>query len=191
MAIIDNILEELDETFVTQHVSKKHDEARLQFRLNSITVTSDTELDDTLADYYNHHFSFAIAPGAKLPRAEAAGKAKEIIEREYQRKGRDRLYIYDDAKTGNNGGMRYILDVIMEHLKAEAIEHHIRDVIDRYIAPSNFDEQVEIIRQIIARFGSSKHLDPSYPERYAKDYEALIRDLSNIMNVQAGRFRRQ
>jgi hypothetical protein len=190
MATIDNILKELDETYITQHVTRKHDEARLQYRLNSITVSSDTEFDDTIADYYNFHFSQAIALGAQLPRSEAAGRAKEIIDRETQRKGRDRLHVYDDAKTGNNGGMRFILDLIMEHMKTEAIERHIRDVIDRYIAPSDFAEQVEIIRQIITRFGSSSHLDPSYPERYARNYDELIRGLSDSINMQASKFRR-
>ena len=190
MATIDNILKELDETYITQHVTNKHDEARLQYRLKSNTVSSDTEFDDTIADYYNYHFSQAIAPGAQLPRSEAAGRAKEIINRETQRKGRDRLHTYDDAKTGNNGGMRFILDLIMEHMKAEAFEYHLRDVIDRYIAPSSFEEQVEIIRQIITRFGSSIHLDPSNPERYARNYDELIRGLSDAINMQASKFRR-
>ncbi|MFC1607953.1 hypothetical protein ACFL47_08285 [Candidatus Latescibacterota bacterium] len=190
MATIDNILKELDETYITQNVTRKHDEARLQYRLNSITVTSDTEFDDIIADYYNSHFSQAIATGTQLPRSEAAGRAKEIIEREYQRKGRDRLSAYDDAKTGNNGGMRFILDIIMEHMKAEAVERHIRDVIDCYVAPSNFNEQVEVIRQMITRFGSSLHLDPSYPERYARNYDELIRGLSDSFNIQASKFRR-
>ena len=45
--------------------------------------------------------------------------------------------------------MRAILDIIMETLKEEAIERHVREVIDRYIAPSSWDEQVEYNKRII------------------------------------------
>jgi len=190
MATIDRILEELDETYITRNITRRHDEARLQYRLNSITVSSDAEFDDIIADYYNHHFSHAIAPGSTLPRSEAAGRAKEIIEREYRRLNRDRLNAYDDAKTGNNGGMRAMLDMIMEHMKAEAVERHIRDVIDRYVAPSSFDEQVEIIRQLIPKSGAERHLDATYPERYARNYEDLIRGIAESRNRMGSQFRR-
>jgi len=191
MSVLEKILQELDEAYIVQQITKKHDEARMQYRLNSITVSDDTEFDDVIADYYNYHFGKCISPGASLSRAEAAGRAKEIIDREYRRKGMDRLNAYSDGKEGTNGGMRIILDIIMEHLKAESVELHVRDVIDRYIAPSSFEEQTNIIIEIIKKAGiNTSNIDSDHPERYARNYEELIRGLVESIKTQSAKFRR-
>ncbi len=190
MSVLERVLSELDESYIIENITKKHDEARIQYHLRSNTVSDDTEFDDVIADYYNHQFSRCFSSG-ELSRSEAAGRAKEIIAQEYRRKGRDKLHAYDDGKNGYNGGMRAILDTIMEYLKGEAIERHIRDVLDRYVAPTSFDEQVGIVIEIISRTGlSSQYVDASRPERYARNYEELVRALVESMKLQATKFRR-
>jgi hypothetical protein len=190
MNILDTILAELDEWHILEHITKKHDEARLQYHTRSNTVSTDAEFDDVIADYYNHHFARCISSSG-LSRAEAAGRAKEIIESGYRRKKEDMLTAYSDGKHGYNGGMRAILDMIAEALKEEAIERHIRDVLDRYVAPTGFEEQVAIVRAIIAKTQiSSRYVDPSRPERYARNYEELIRGLVEAIRLQADKFRR-
>lgn len=191
MGILNRILNELDETYIVEHITMQHDEARIQYPLKGITVSDDTEFDDVIADYYNHHFTKCISSGGSLSRAEAAGRAKEIISKEYNRKGMDRLNAYTDGKNGTNGGMRTILDMIMENLKDEAINRHIRDVLDRYVAPTSFDEQVSIVKELIQKVGSgSTYLDANQPERYARNYEELIRGLADSIKAQAAKFRR-
>lgn len=74
-----------------------------------------------------------------------------------------------------NGGMRLILDIIMEVMKEEAVERHFRDVIDKYIAPSSWNEQVEIIKEILKKINDSPYLDRNNPERYVRNYEELIK----------------
>ena len=114
-----------------------------------------------------------------------------MIEREYRKKGKDKLNAYSNGKTGTDGGMRAILDIIMEHLKEESIERHIRDVIDRYIAPSDFEEQVEIISEIISAMENlPSYIDPARPERYARNYEELIRGIAENMRRTYSIFRR-
>jgi hypothetical protein len=159
--------------------------------LKKNTVSDDAEFDDVISDYYNHHFKQCISGEGALSRAEAAGRAKEIIERDYRRNGQDKLHAYANGKNGTNGGMRAILDIIMEHLKEEAIERHIRDVLDRYVAPTSFDEQVSIVRELISRTGiSSTYVDVNRPERYARNYEELIRGLAKSVKDQAAKLRR-
>ena len=191
MSKLDSILQELDELHIVNTITKQHDEARMGYQLSGITVSDDAEFDTVVADYYNFHFTTCISRGGSLPRAEAAGRAKEIIENAYRRKGMDRLTAYSDGKNGTNGGMRAILDIILERLKEEAVERHIRDVIDRYVAPSDFEEQVSLVREIIARMGHKpSYIDPNRPERYARNYEELIRGLVESVKVQSGTFRR-
>ena len=184
MSVLENILRELDELYIVEHVTKKHNEARMKYTMNKNTVSDDTEFDDVISDYFNHHYTKCVS-GGTLSRADAAGMAKEIISQEYRKKGQDMLKAYADGKDGTNHGMRAILDIIMERLSDEAIERHVRDVIDRYVAPTSFDEQVSIVKEIIIRMRiSSRYVDVNRPERYARNYEELIRALveTNLYN---------
>jgi len=191
MGVLENILNELDETYVIQHVTGQHDDARIQFSLNSNTVSDDAAFDSLIAEYYNHHYTKCVSRGGKLSRAEAAGKAKNILEHDYHNRGMDKLNAYQDGKTGSNGGMRKILDILMDRLKSDALEFHIRDVLDRYVAPTSFEEQTSIIREIIKhRRLSQSQIDTQNPERYARNYEELIRDLARGLKAQYASFRR-
>jgi len=191
MGVLQQILNKLDESFVIEHVTGQHDDARIQFHLNGNTVPSDRAFDDLIAEYYNHHYTKCVSGGGELSRAEAAGKAKNILEHDYRNRGMDKLNAYQDGKTGSNGGMRKILDIIMEGLKSEALEFHIRDVLDTFVAPSSFEEQTSIIRELIQRTGlSSTQIDTQHPERYARNYEELIRALARGLQSQYASFRR-
>jgi len=191
MSVLNRVLHELDESYLVDHITRQHDEARIAYHLRSNTVHSDAEFDSSIADYYNYHFGRCLSHGGTLSRAEAAGRAKEIIEREYRRKRQDKLHAYHNGKHGYEGGMRAILDLIMEALKEEALERHIRDVLDRYVAPTSFTEQVSLVREIIHRAGlSPRYVDAAYPERYARNYEELVRGLVASIRAQATSFRR-
>lgn len=190
MSVLDNILYELDESYIVEKIAKKHDEARAQYSLRSITVPDDIAFDNLIADYYNYHFTKCISPGGELSRADAAGRAKDIITQEYRRKSLGKLNAYSDGKNGTNGGMRKILDIIMESLKEDAVERHFRDVIDRHIAPSRWEEQVEIIKELFKRIPNSQHINKDQPERYARNYEELIRAMVDELRTQSTIFRR-
>lgn len=78
----------------------------------------------------------------------------------------------------------------MEALKEEAVERHFRDVIDRFVAPSSWEEQVEIIQDLFKRIPDSQHINKDQPERYARNYEDLIRGLVEQLRTQSTIFRR-
>ena len=84
-----------------------------------------------------------------MSRAEAAGRAKKIINEYCRKNGAHKLDIYSNGKKGYDGGMRKILDIIMNGLKEESIAMHFKDVIDRYVSPSSWVEQLSIIKEYI------------------------------------------
>lgn len=176
MGVLERILEELDETYLVEHVTKKHDEARIQYPLRSITVDNDIEFDNLIADYYNFHFTKCVSNGGALSRAESAGRAKEILDNYCRRNRINRLNVYSNGKTGVDGGMRKILDIIMESMKEDSVEKHYKDVIDRYVTPSSWDEQIDLIKEYFKRIPDTSHFDKDHPEKYARDYEELIRN---------------
>ena len=148
---------------------------------------------DILADYYNQHFTQCVSGGGSLSSAEAAGRAKELLEREYRRRNNgDIVTAFNDAHDGTNGGMRVVLDKLAEAIKAESVERYIREVFDRYVTPNAWEDKVEIIRQFISSCGSylASSIRTDQPERYAQNFQELIRSYVESLQNTSSIFRR-
>jgi len=192
MGSIHSLLAALDERTIAQRVGIHHDEVRISFPLRSNTVVSFDEFSDMIGDYYNYHFTTCVSNGGSLSRAEAAGRAKEMLEQEYRRHNADIVTAFNDAHDGTNGGLRLVLDKIAEALKAESVQRYTRDMFDRHVAPNSWEQKVSIIRQFIAHCGV--HLAASIradqPERYAQNYDELIRSYVDALQRTSSIFRR-
>jgi hypothetical protein len=114
MAVIDSLLVALDERQIAQRIGLRHDEARMRYQLRRNTVANFDEFSDIIADYYNHHFTKCVSGGGSLLRSEAAGRAKEALEKEYRRRDGDIVTAFNDAHDGTNGGLRVVLDLLAE-----------------------------------------------------------------------------
>ena len=192
MASIKNLLAELEERTIAQKVGIPHDEARMRYQLRSNTVSDFDEFSEIIGDYYQQHHSSCVAKGGSLSPSDARSKAKEIVEQEYRRKQGDIVTAYNNAHDGTNGGLRAILDIIAERLKAESVERYIRDVFDRHVAPNSWEDKVEIIRQFIVQCGVnlSSSIQTDQAERYAQNYEDLIRSYVQALERTSSVFRR-
>ena len=179
MSKIDDLCAAIREETIAKHVGNAHDEARLAYHLpgNKNTVNNFDEFNTLIADYYNHHITQCVTHGGGLAHFEAAGRASEILERENKRQGGDLMSAYRDAHAGINGGMRIILDIIADHLKAESAERYVRAAFHKYVDPASWDERVEIIRQFFNRNSTflPPYIDQNHPERYAQNYDELIK----------------
>ena len=192
MGSLDGLIAAMDELAIVKNVASAHDEARMQYSPRRNTVQSFDDFSDVIADYYNHHVSKCVVHGGYLSRTEAAGRAKEMLEREYGRQGGNIMTAFNDAHHGTNGGLRVVLDKMAEQLKAESVERYIREAFDRYVDPSSWDQKVDIIRQFILRFGHmlSSSIRADQPERYAQNYEELIRSYVTALQRTSSIFRR-
>jgi hypothetical protein len=192
MAAIDNLLAALDELTIAQQVTLAHDEARRSYPLRCSTVGDFDQYSDLLADYYDHHFSCCVSRGGTLPRSEAAGRAKEILEREYRRRNGDIVTAFNDAHNGTNGGLLAQLNLIVEALKTESVERYIREMFDRHVTPNSWQDKVEIIRQFISRCGANlaSSIRADQPERYAQNFRDLIRSYVDSLRQTSSIFRR-
>ena len=192
MSSIKNLLAELEEKTIAQRIGIPHDEARMHYSLRSNTVGSFDEFNRIIADYYAKHFTACVTHGGSLSASEAASGAKEILEREYRRRGGDIVTAYNDAHDGTNGGLRLILDTIAEGLKAESVERYIRHAFDRYVEPNSWEQKVEIIRQFLAHCGSllGSSIRTDRPEQYASNYKDLINSYVSALQRTSSVFRR-
>lgn len=192
MVSISNLLASLGEITIAQRVGIPHDEARMRFPLRSNTVADFDEFSDIIADYYDYHFTQCISNGGSVSRAEAAGRAKELLEQEYRRRNGDIVSAFNDAKDGTNGGLRVVLDTISEGLKAESVKRYTREVFDRNVSPNSWEDKVRIIRQFIRQCGMnlSSPIRADQPERYAQNYDELIKSYVEAMQRTSSVFRR-
>ena len=189
---IDNLLTELDEKTIANKIGIPHDEARMSYLLDSNTVNNFDEFNWRIGDYYNHQFTTCVSSGGSLLPSEASSRAKEVLEQQYRRKNGDIVTAYNDAYDGTNGGLRVILDIIAEGLKTVSVERYIRDMFDRHVTPNSWEQKVNIIRQFIHRYGVhlSSSIRTNQPERYAQNYQELIRSYINALQQTSSIFRR-
>ncbi len=192
MATINSLLSALDERAIAQRIGIPHDEARMRYHLRSNTVGDFDQFSAVIADYYNRHHTSCISNGGRLTPSEAYGRAKELLEREYRKRRGDIVSAFNDAHDGTNGGMRVVLDVIAEGLKAEVVERYISDVFDRHVAPNAWEQKVDMIRQFISWCGNilPSSVVVGQPERYAHNYSELIRVYVQGLQQTSAIFRR-
>jgi hypothetical protein len=193
MPSIASLLAALDEREIARRVGLPHDEAREHYRLQRNTVRDFQEFSEILGDYYAHHYGRCIAQGGTLPRPEAEGRAKEIVENYYQRRmNADLAAACSNAQDGLEGGMGGILNIIANALKEESVERYIRHVFDQHVAPNVWNDQVEIVRQFIAHCGMqlSTRVRAEDAERHARDYQQLIRSYVDALRATSSMFRR-
>lgn len=192
MSKISSLLQALDERTIAQRVALPHDEARMRFPLRSNTVPTIEAFFDLIASYYQYHYSLCVARGGAISPADARSFAKAILEREYKRRHGDIVSGFQDCHYGLNGGARQALDYLAEALKAQAVENYVRDVFDRYVAPNSWEQKVEIIRDLFAHFGPIIYdsVTIHQPERYARDFEPVIRGFVEALKATSSVFRR-
>ena len=192
MAVLDQLFEALDERRVVREVTDHHDGFRAAFSLPDNKVTTFEQYYSLLGDYFGGHYSSCVANGGRMSRHDAIQSARNILEREYRRRGGDIVAAFSDARDGLNGGMRVQLDHICEALKAEAIERYVQHVFDTLVGPHDWNAKVEVIRQYLDRCSAHlpANIEVDNPERYARDYRDLIRGHTMALQQVAARIRR-
>lgn len=193
MSALQTIVSELDERNLAIKIGSIHDRTRMQYRSDTNTIGSFDEFSKAIGDYYNYHFSICNSNGGRLSESEASQAAKEIIQGHYQRQNGNLVNAYNDAQDGTNGGMRVLLDLIAEDLKMRSISRYVQNVFDQYVAPNSWEEKVSIIRQFIDAYGHllSGGIDRANPERYAQDFQTLIRQIVEALRQTSRILRRQ
>jgi len=191
-AVFDALFDALDESEIARQVGIAHDQAREDFRISKITVQNFREFENTTGKYYQHHFSRCVSGGGRLSDADAESRAKRMLESRLRRDEGDIVTWYRRCEAGLDGGMRVVLDTMCDAFKAEAISDYVRSAFDRHVAPHEFGQKCEIIKEFLARFG--KLLGPSIelnnPARYAASYTDLINGFVESLRRTGSMFRR-
>ena len=191
MADIDGLINALQETTIAREIGIPHDEFRARYALYSNTVDSWRGFENVLADYTMQLYAKCIAPGGRLSRTEALGRAKETIEMVYRRRNGDIVSAYSDVRDGVNSGLRGVLDALADGFKMECVRRYVREQFDSRIE-NDYETKVDMIRQFMRKFGPqlSGSVQMNRPERYADRLSEIVNAYIEGLRETSAMFRR-
>jgi len=185
---IDALFLALDDVTVAREVTKKHDDARMAYPLPPEINTYEDFLT-VLGDYYQYHYSKCIVIGGTMTSYDAKGEALNLAS---QVNRKDPMEMFRDAEYGTNGGIRNILDKIVDELKNRSSQNYSRSVFSKYVKKDDPKDCEEIARQLVGKY---KHLlgsdiDSNNPERYKDKLEELILEIVQAITHYGKGYRR-
>jgi hypothetical protein len=181
---LQSVLDELERRITPE--AQRHDAFRASYGLFKTTVANWKEFDQVIAAYYTAHYRACMGPGAVFPDYLAIETARDIIDREYRRRGGDADTALHDAQEGTHGGLRVVLDRIAEALKAEAIKACTQSFLADCIPHEGWDVRVELMRQlrVMVKAQLGRDVLPQRPEAYAHACEQVICEYAAILRQQ-------
>jgi hypothetical protein len=89
-----------------------------------------------------------------------------------------------EAISGVQGGLRFVLDQMTEQFKRERQEAHVQHVIATAIDALDWDAKVGFVKEFLRRHPDvvPAELASEPPERFAKNYELIVRAYVNAMD---------
>lgn len=173
---LQSILSEISAEALANGIGLPIDTARATYTMDTVTVSTHEEFTDTITSFYLHlarHIRKLLDP---VDLNAASAEAMELLERTFSKKGGHKAALAE-AKTGINGGLRLVLDMVTEQFKREEQEEHVNCILKTALDPMDFENKVGLMRALIKRL--EPHLDPEIksqpPERFAEHYEDIIR----------------
>jgi hypothetical protein len=98
-----------------------------------------------------------------------------LLERSFSSKGGFQAALVE-AKLANNGGLRFVLDMMTEQFKRELQGKHVDHVLKSALDPLCWKGKVSFIQALINRlkFHLPKEITSQPAERYAGHYEGIV-----------------
>ena len=152
------------------------DLARATYLLDSLNVRSYNDFVDTITSFFIHLVRHTRKISEPVDRATAGGEAIALLERAFSRNGGFNAAL-SESKTPVNGGLRFILDRLVEQFKMEQQEKHVNHILKSALDPLDWESKVDLMEALL------KHLQPHLPadilsqspDRFAGQYEAIVK----------------
>jgi hypothetical protein len=170
------ILSEISAEALTNQIGLPIDTARAVYMMDSVTINSYEEFNDTIASFYLHLIRHKRKLSESVDLEAAGAEAFELLERTFSKKGGLQAALAE-ARTPVNGGLRFVFDMVTEQFKREEQEKHVNRVLKSALDPLDWKGKVDLMGALMKCLGP--HLQPEIssqpPERFAVHYEVIIR----------------
>lgn len=184
------VLAEINEEVLAQNIDIPIDQARLTYVMNSIKVQSTEEFYDIITAFYMHLISHIRRISALIQPNDAGAEAYDLLERAYAKYGGVNTAI-TRATTGIEGGIRRVLDTITDQFKNEEREKHIKRIFKETLDSTDWNAKTVFMIAFLKRIVHQlpPEIQTESPERYAHDYEAIVRLYLKSMETVTERLR--
>lgn len=173
---LQSILSEINAEALTALVGLPIDSARAAYIMDSVTVNSYEEFNETIASFYLHLIRHIRNLSDPVDLNAAGDEAFELLEKTFSKKGGLQAALAE-ARNAINGGLRLVLDMMTEQFKREEKEKHLNRVLKLALDPLDWKSKVGLMGALLKRL--EPHLEPEIvsqpPERFAMHYEEIIR----------------
>ena len=181
------ILDKLDREHIAREVSDAHRMARESYSgLRKNTVADHKEFHYRICDYFRHHFAHTITRSLTLrgdaftlPDDLVSSEAWRLVDQSYRDYG-GYEGAYNNARSGEAGGMHGVLNGIADMLRAQQEHQYIKYVLRTSADPMDFEGKMELTKQVLDRF--SDYLSPAErtrsPADLARNFETFIEDIA-------------
>jgi len=181
--ILQEILSKISREALSQTIGLRIDLARVSFWMEQVIIESFEEFSEVMLSYYIHMLKQLNRIIIPVDFNALNAEVFALINRAFSNNGGLKFAI-EESRTGNSGGMRYILDRITDQLKKEEQEKIIDLVLKFSFDPLEWDIKVLLIKDLIQVLKPALppeiHSQP--PEKFANNYEILIRSYVNSID---------
>jgi hypothetical protein len=173
---VKTLMASMDPAHLARVVGLPIDTARASFRLLSVVTKSHREFTDVVQSFYIHLLRATGRASGGTAIQDAAGEAAELIEHAFAREG-GYQGARAEAQTGEQGGLRHVLDRMTYQYKMERQQKHLLAVFADALDPLDWASKVEVIKAFRKLFPYALPLDclEAPPERFASQYQDMIR----------------
>jgi hypothetical protein len=182
-ALVSHVLADISQENVVREVALPIDTARASFVMDSVLIENFDEFADTTTAFYAHLLRHTNRLRGHEETNGLQHETKALFERTFGGEGS-----YDiaraEAKNGERGGMRFILDTVTEQFKREKREEYVAYVVHQAVGGLDWDGKVAFMGELLRRLTPALPPDvsPSTPERYARHVDVVVRAYASSMD---------
>ncbi len=184
MRNIRKLIPELSFRSVHAIVGKQHDRARMDYHLTNYEIEDYNEFIETVVDYYIYHHNKCVSRGGAISKEYALQQIKPIFARNFEDQNGIML-AFNEAKEGTQGGISFLITILANSMKQEAIMSYIDYKLEQEIPPDDKDLITEFLSEFFKAYGDG--LDPSIdqtkPEYYISQYKQIVFDYNSAMQI--------
>ncbi len=164
-----DVMRHLHPKAIIEKTEIPNDNARAGCTLQSSIVGNYAEFENNLIAYVAYHTEKVF--GSAPPPEFCLDKARKFLESSI---GFDNAVFV--ALSGTDGGMPHILNQLNDGFKKEAKQAYFTYVVNTFIDPLNFEETVQLMRELKQKIGSYSPQSFGYiePEAMAAHYKEIL-----------------
>jgi len=182
-SLVRHVLTDISQESVVREIALPIDTARATFVMDSVLIKDFDEFVDTTVAFYAHLLRHTQRLSGAEDTKGLKDDVKMLFERTFGGEGG-----YDiaraEAKSGERGGMRFVLDTVTEQFKREKREAYVAYVVHQAVGGLDWDGKVTFIGELLRRLAPAlpPDISPTTPERYARHVDVVVRAYASSMD---------